>query len=280
MSTVAEAIREVQSRLTGPEFDSPRLDAELLVGHVLGINRTRLLANLRDEFPAKTTHQLDPLVARRVLGEPISLLLGQREFYGLMFAVTPAVLTPRPETELLVEWALAWLAIHNSARVIDVGTGSGAIAIAIAANTPPSTEVLAIDLSGDALAIARQNAKVLVPDRIEFRQSDLLEALDEKADLILANLPYLRPAQISERRELQFEPALALDGGRDGLDLVRRLIDQLPSKLGPSGAAALELAPDQTQTVASILEQTLPGAEVQIHVDLSRRPRVVTASRI
>src|SRR4051794_35589974 len=135
MRTVAETIRHVQEELTDPSNETPRLDAELLVGHVLQLDRTRLLAGLRDTFPDGHDQELYRLVDRRKSGEPISLLFGYREFYGLRFAVSPAVLTPRPETEHLVEWALSELANRGSSTVVDVGTGSGAIAIAVAAHT-------------------------------------------------------------------------------------------------------------------------------------------------
>jgi release factor glutamine methyltransferase len=278
--SIAETIRRVQSQIAGSEPDSPRLDAEMLIGHILGQSRSDLLADLPEPFPDDCTQRLDELVARRAAGEPIALIIGQREFFGLIFTVSPNVLTPRPETEHLVEWALAWLQSRPDAQVIDIGTGSGAIAIALAANSPASVAIVATDRSAEALAIARRNAESLAPHRIDFAEGDLLADRQGTFDLVVANLPYLTTRQISERPELAFEPAIALDGGRDGLDTISRLIALLPQRLKGGGAVALEIDPAQAPAVAQRLTDTLPGAQVQTIADLTGRSRVVTAVRL
>ena len=280
MPSIAETIRRVQSQIAGSEPDSPRLDAEMLIGHILGQSRSDLLADLPEPFPDDCTERLDELVARRAAGEPMALIIGQREFFGLIFTVSPNVLTPRPETEHLVEWALAWLQSRPHAQVIDIGTGSGALAIALAANSPPSVAIVATDVSAEALTIARRNAASLAPHRIDFAEGDLFADQGGTFDLVIANLPYLTPGQISERRELAFEPAIALDGGRDGLDTIRRLIALLPERLKTGGAVALEIDPAQAPAVAQRLTDTLPGAQVQTIADLTGRSRVITAVRL
>ncbi|HEX3302989.1 MAG TPA: HemK/PrmC family methyltransferase, partial [Thermomicrobiales bacterium] len=196
------------------------------------------------------------------------------------FIVTPAVLTPRPETEMLVEWAVKWLAHRTDARVVDVGTGSGAIAIGVALGTPETVSITAIDISDSALAIARKNAERLCPGRITFRHGDLLTGFDEPVDLILANLPYLRPDQIDGNFDLVAEPRIALDGGRAGLALIKRLMKQLPGHLAEGGAVALEIDPSQAEPVGLGLSDTLPGANVRVHADLAGLDRFVSAVRL
>jgi release factor glutamine methyltransferase len=278
LSTIAETIRAVQRRLV--QTSTPRLDAELLVGHALGMSRTQLLANLRDQIADESLATIDQLVERRAGGEPVAYILSRKEFLGNDFIVTAAVLTPRPETELLVEWAIGWLANRPNARVVDVGTGSGAIAIGVALGTPASVSIEAVDVSDAALAVARENADRLCPGRIAFRLGDLLTGFEQQADLVLANLPYLRPDQIDGNFDLVAEPRVALDGGRDGLDLVEQLIEQLPAVLASRGAVALEIDPTQSNRVIRLLEIALPVAGLQIHEDLAGLDRFVTAVRL
>ncbi|HRA46682.1 MAG TPA: peptide chain release factor N(5)-glutamine methyltransferase [Thermomicrobiales bacterium] len=280
MPTIAETIRRISTTLDLAGSESAQLDAEILVRHVLELDRTHLLMALPDPFPDDKQSALDALVQRRVLSEPISLLTGHREFFGLDFVVSPAVLTPRPETELLIEWALAWVRGHPGGQVVDVGTGSGAIAIAMAAHTGPEVHLLGTDISPDALAVARTNAERLVPGRIEFLEADLLDTIDGPFDLILANLPYLTPSQLHDRRELAFEPELALVSGDDGLHAIRRLIAQIPDRLQRPGAACLEIDPSQAEEVVRLLRTTMPGAEVSVQNDLARRERLVTLVRL
>jgi len=276
--TIADTIRAAQRRLS--KSSTPRLDAELLVGQALGMSRTQLLANLRDPVPTELLDAIEQVIERRAGGEPVAYILGRKEFLGHNFIVTPAVLTPRPETELLVEWAVRWLADRPNAHVVDIGTGSGAIAIGVALGTPESVSITAIDVSDAALTVARENAERLCPGRIDFRRGDLLIGFDKPVDLILANLPYLRPDQIDGNYDLVAEPRLALDGGREGLELIEQLIEQLPTVMTNGGAVALELDPSQSNRVARRLESALPGAAVTIHHDLAGWDRFVSAVRL
>jgi release factor glutamine methyltransferase len=279
LATINEAIRDVQRQFAESEIDTARLDAELLVGHALGMSRTQLLANLRDPIPDDLAPAVHILAARRLAGEPVAYILGRKEFLGHDFIVTPAVLTPRPETELLVEWAVRWLLNRPEAMVLDVGTGSGAIAIGVALSTPPTVSITAIDVSDDALGVARANANRLCPGRIAIQTGNLLSGVQGRFDLVLANLPYLRPDQIDGNRDLNAEPRLALDGGRLGLDLIERLVEELPRHLAVGGGVALEIDPSQGHVVAQRLAAALPGATVTIENDLAGLDRFVTAVR-
>lgn len=276
--TINQVLIDLRTQIAASGSETAALDADVLMRHVLKVDRTRLALIKPDPFPENKTAELDALAKRRIAGEPISLLIGHREFFGLDFIVTPDVLTPRPETELLVEWPRDWLHEHPAARVIDIGTGSGAIAVSIAAYT--SANVTASDVSPAALAVAQQNAQNHVPERITFIESDLFIAIPESYDLILANLPYLTPTQLAERRELAFEPELALVSGVDGLDLIRRLIASLPDHLNPEGAVALECDPGQAALIAGLLLQTHILSRVQIHHDYAGHARFVTAHRL
>jgi release factor glutamine methyltransferase len=277
--TVADAIRSAQYRLADVS-DSSRLDAELLIAHLLGTTRSQVLASLPDTLLATQVDALEELVQRRIAGEPVAYIVGYREFYGRRFAVSPAVLTPRPETELLVEWAIGWLVSSPNATVVDIGTGSGAIAISVALETPSTVRVLASDVSAVALDVARRNADTLGADRVELLHGDLLEPVDGTVDLILANLPYLRADQVDGNRDLSAEPRLALDGGVGGLELIDRLIKQSPTNLAPNGAVALEIDSSQAGGVADRLRTELPDARISIHQDLAGMDRFVTAVRI
>lgn len=274
---------EAATTLAAAGIEQPMLDARLLLAHTLGVSPTRLL--LCDQDPITTTHrtQLRQLVAQRAAGVPLAYLTGTREFMGLEFHTSPAVLVPRPDTEPLVEWALAWMGDHPAAHVADIGTGSGAIAISFTHQAPESWggRVTAIDVSPEALAVAAGNAdRLLSPDRrvqIAFRIGDLTAPLDDPVDLLLANLPYLTPAQMVENADLRHEPALALDGGDDGLDLVRRVIADLPRVLHPTGAVGFEIDPSQSAMVQALLRTALPHHQIGVVHDLAHDERHVVA---
>jgi release factor glutamine methyltransferase len=195
------------------------------------------------------------------------------------------VLIPRPDTEPLVEWALEWLRNRPNARIADIGTGSGAIAISLAAHLPGTFvgEIIAIDTSEEALAIARENAEhLLAPERqrqLSFTRGSLTEPLADPVDLLLANLPYLTPAQIAGNPDLDAEPRGALDGGPDGLDLIRDVINDLPRILVADGAAGFEIDPSQAETVSSLLKVAVPDSTIQIVPDLAQSSRHVVAIR-
>jgi release factor glutamine methyltransferase len=204
---------------------------------------------------------------------------------GLPFHVGPGVLIPRPDTEPLIEWALAWLAGRPDARIVDIGIGSGAIGISLAAHLPASFtgEIIGIDTSEEALEIARSNASNLLPperqQQMTFTAGSLTGPISEPVDLLLANLPYLTPEQIAENPDLDAEPRLALDGGPDGLNLVRQVINDLPRILSPGGAAGFEIDPSQAETVSSLLQATLPDSTTQVIYDLARLSRHIVVTR-
>lgn len=263
--------------------DSPRLDAEILLAHCLddsgASDRSYLLAH--PDLPLTPTQiaRYTQLVQRRVAREPLAYLTGRRWFFGLDLLVTPAVLIPRPETELLVTQALDWLASSRpeGATIIDVGAGSGAIAIAIAAHTQPTVRIFASDLSPAALAVAQANARRHCPDRITFLSGDLLAPLTEPVDLILANLPYVaeaeRSALMPEVRD--HEPPAALFGGDDGLRQIERLLAQAPDHLRPHGALLLEIGASQGEAARQIARRHFPPAAIAILPDLAGHDRLL-----
>lgn len=282
-TTIREVRLAAATHLREAGIETAALDARVLLAHVLGITQTGLL--IRDPDPISDTdlHHYQHLIAQRATGMPIAYLIGEREFMGLRFQTTPDVLVPRPDTEPLVEWALAWLADHPTATVADIGTGSGAIAIAIAYHAPESWtgRVIATDLSEQALAVATTNADVLLSPprraRLSLRQGDLTQPLTAPVDLLLANLPYLTPAQISTNPALDHEPRLALDGGGDGLDLVRIVIADLARVLAPHGAAGFEIDPSQAVEVQRLLTLALPQHHIAVVPDLAGDNRHIVA---
>lgn len=248
------------------------LDAEVLLRHVLGLDRVALFTHLTEEIGSDQLRAYQALIGKRAEGAPVAYLTEEREFMGLPFAVTPGVLVPRPETEILVEWAIGWLRTRGSVTVVDVGTGSGAIALSIAAymgqDWPGRT--IAVDVSSEALAVARRNrVRLGLQDRVEICQASLLAWRAEPVDLLLANLPYLRPGQIAENSELRFEPVVALDGGPDGLDLIRSLLQDAPRVMSPGGALGVEIDPGQREPVVTLARQLFPGSTVSVLRDLA-----------
>ncbi|MHB8645491.1 MAG: peptide chain release factor N(5)-glutamine methyltransferase [Thermomicrobiales bacterium] len=274
-------LRDLMTRgaiaLRGGGIETPELDAALLLGHLLRLDRAALYAHSLDAAPPDLSIAFDALIERRLRREPVAYLTGTKEFMGLPFAVNPAVLVPRPETELLVEWAVRWLNKRTDrARVVDVGTGSGAIAVALASEIS-SVSVLASDISLEALHVARCNARRhAVAGRIAFVCGDLLHWLGQPADLILANLPYLTDAQ-TDAEELAAEPCNALAGGdTDGFALYRRLLPQAAARLMPGGALAFEIDPSQTDVARTLASASFPGARIAVHGDLAGLARFVT----
>jgi len=264
---------------------SPRLDAEVLLRHAAGLDRAGLMIALRETAPPDVRARFEELIERRATGTPVAYLTGTREFMGLSFTVDSQVLVPRPETELLVEWALASLDRfdHRRVRAVDVGSGSGAIAVALAALSPEPLDVTAIEPSPGARSVIERNRDELLPgdrhSRFRIVADDLLTDTDGSFELVLANLPYLTPEQIAGNPDLDAEPRMALDGGADGLDLVRRLIAQLPGRVADAYAIGLELDPSQVRLVVSLLEEALPGTDVSIIRDYAGLDRHVVATR-
>jgi release factor glutamine methyltransferase len=255
-------------------------DAELLLLHTLQIPRTTLLAHPTRELSATEESLYESLIQRRLKNEPIQYITGQQEFYGLPFKVTPAVLIPRPETEHLIEAVLQRLPQNQPLRIVDIGTGSGAIAIALAVHLPQA-QITALDLSPEALTIASTNAETNnVANRITFLQSDLLSALahEKPYDAIVSNPPYIpetdSPTLHPEVRD--HEPHTALFAGDEGLDIYRRLIPQAHALLKPTGLIALEIGHGQREALAALLHD---WHNVNFVDDLQHIPRVALATR-
>lgn len=239
---------------------TPRLDSEVLLAYAFSTDRLGLYLRYGRIVPESVLEVFRSLVRRRVAREPVAYITGEKEFYGLSFRVTRDVLVPRPETELLVEHFVSRVRKDLASRVLDVGTGSGIIAVAVATELPESF-VVATDISASALVVARENAqRHHVTSRIEFRCGDLLDVLQsgETFDAVLANLPYIPTGEFKllEPEVTQYEPRLALDGGEDGLTLIRRLVKAVPVALKPGGWLALEIGAGQGEAVAEQIQRT------------------------
>ena len=281
MPTWGEARIAAIARLrTAPDADTAALDADVLLGHVLGVGKEALFAHPERRLTVIEQERFQELVERRSHGEPVAYLRGFKEFYGLRFAVDRRVLIPRPETEVIVAAARERIA-GQALAVVDVGTGSGAIAVAIAAHEH-RVRVIGTDDSRDALAVAEANALANgVADRVEFRYGDLLAPITERVDIVAANLPYLTDASVArgvgERSSLAFEPRAAVVAGPDGLAVIRRCVADLPRVLAPTGAAFLECDPPQAAAIVGLLEAS--GLRGEILRDLSGNERVVVGRR-
>ena len=275
---VAEAWRQGSDRLSEQSIPDASLEAEVLLRHALAVDRADFFAALRREVAPKQQKVVDRSLARRLAGEPLFYIIGQRQFYSLDLTVGPRAMVPRQETELLVEEALrlAERRADGAISIADVGTGSGAIAIAVAKSLPLS-QVYATDISDGALAVADENRRRHgVADRVRLRRGDLLEALDRPVDIIVSNPPYIPSGAIAGLApEVRREPALALDGGPDGMRTIRRLIAQAPDCLNPGGQLLVEIAPEQLETVMSLARHTFPWKRVAYSRDLLGMPRVV-----
>ncbi len=280
---VREALTQAATQLSNEGVESPRLDAELLMAHILDVNRAAVLAWPDQRLTPKQLTRYRDLVARRAGREPLAYIVGHREFFGLEFAVDPRVLIPRPETELVVEHALR-LARQRSRgaetplQIADVGAGSGAIAVTLAVYLPQAT-TYALDDSDGALAVIAENARRHgVADRLRCLQGDLLEPLSgEKVDLITANLPYVTTGEWQDLSpEIRdYEPRAALDGGPDGLDLIGRLLETACSHLRPGGAILLEIGASQGVAVTALAQRHFPQARVQLYPDYAGLDRLI-----
>jgi len=259
--------------------ETSSLDAQVLVAHLLGKPRSWVLAHPEVQLDTAEQSNINRAFIRLQSGEPLPYVIGHWEFYGLDFQLTPDVLIPRPETEILVERALAWLRHHpSSTRVIDVGTGSGCIGVALAMNNP-SIHVLMTDISPQALHIARQNATQFgLSGRMDFQQADLLDGIVGQFDMICANLPYIPSPMLAQLPVAKREPRLALDGGLSGLDLITRLLDQAKNLLLPGGLLLLEIEASQALSLKSLAADYYQGSNVEILKDLSGNDRCIEVS--
>jgi release factor glutamine methyltransferase len=291
VATVAELLIEGQARLRESGSESARLDAELLLGHVIGLERTAMIAFPHAPVGDGPAAEYRAALVRREAGEPVAYIRGLKEFRGLAFSVDARALIPRPETERLVELAEAEVVRRLTARpresgarrleIADIGTGSGAVVVALAValrrlGVLDEVRLLATDAAPDAIALARENAVAhAVADRIDMAVADLLPGATGPFDLILANLPYVSTKAMADLpRATTFEPRAALDGGSDGLAVIGRLVDRLPGDLAPDGVALLEIGGDQREGVIELAERRLPGWTCAIDLDLGGLPRV------
>ncbi len=249
--TILEVLTAAAGYLDKHGVESPRLNAEHLLAHVLGKKRLELYMEFDRPLSDAERAPLRDLIRERGNGKPLQHLLGTAEFFGRSFLCDARALIPRPETEQLVELALK----SPASSILDIGTGSGVIALTLALERPQSS-VIAVDLSADALELAKANAGRLEAKNITFHESDLASAVEGRFDMIVANLPYIPAADIAGlQREVKFDPAMALDGGPDGLVLVERLIAAAPSSLNPTGVVLLEIGHDQAARVAALFEK-------------------------
>ncbi len=266
--TIRDALRSARQRI-----DS--LDAHVLLGEVLGVDRATLIAEPERPLSPEQAARFADYVTRCAAGEPVAYILGRRAFYDREFTVTPAVLIPRPETELLLEQALVW-AGDRAITAADIGTGSGVLAVTFAA-LRPHTRVHAVDISPDALAIARANAERYQAP-IAFYAGDLLSPLIErgiKLDLIMANLPYIAADDLPGLAVSRYEPRLALDGGADGLDLIRRLLAQVPTVAHPGALILLEIGAGQGSAALALTQSMLSPARAELILDYAGLDRII-----
>jgi release factor glutamine methyltransferase len=276
--TIRSLLAWIASDFAGLGIPSPRLDAELLIGAALGLARVKLYLDLDRPLRPDELAKVRALVVRRRKREPVAYIVGEREFYRRSFEVTPAVLIPRPDTETLIERALELLPAGSPARVLDLCTGSGAIAVTLAAERP-ETHVIATDLSAAALDVARRNAaRHGVSERCEFLEGDLFAPLSAagRFELIVANPPYIPEAEIEalQAEIKQYEPRLALASGSEGLTHLERLCAQTGAFLEPGGAVLFEVGQRQAEPVRALLEAA-GFVDVTAHKDLGGIERVV-----
>jgi release factor glutamine methyltransferase len=274
-ATIRELLAEARWRLSSVT-DTPELDAQVLLAFVLSRPRSWLFAHPERCPTQKETAEFGSLLASMATGTPLPYLIGQREFYGLDFYVTPAVLIPRPETELCVSLAIDWCSRHPDAQLgADIGTGSGCIAASLAFHVP-GMHILASDISFAALQVTRRNiARHSLNRRILPLQADLLPPALRPFDLICANLPYIPSSTLIDLPVYRQEPVVALDGGSDGLDLIRRLLGAAPRRLAVPGCLLFEIEARQGAAALALARAAFPAASVKIEKDLAGHDRVV-----
>jgi release factor glutamine methyltransferase len=268
-------VAQLRQRLSATS-ETPGLDAQVLLSHVLERPRTWVLAHPEVSLSPDQERQLEVCLARLEQGEPLPYVLGHWEFYGLDFLLNPAVLIPRPETELLVEQTLAWVIANPGRRLAaDVGTGSGCIAVSLAVHIP-DLQVIASDISREALKTARLNAtRHSVSGQVMCIQSHLIPPTSRSFDLICANLPYIPTEKLMELKVARWEPRLALDGGPDGLKQIRPLIDSASRRLARGGLLLLEIESSLGASVHRLAKAAFPHAEISLLPDLAGNDRLV-----
>jgi release factor glutamine methyltransferase len=274
--TVADTLEQGIDVLRVSGSPTARLDAEVLLAHVLGLRRVNLYMYPERPLAAEEEQAYEDSLARRGRREPVSYIVGGKEFYGLSFAVDPRVLVPRPETEVLVERALAWAHAQDRTglAIADIGTGSGCIAVVLATQLPEA-RITATDISAESLEVAAENVRRHgVAERVHLLQGDLCAPLLERVDMLVSNPPYTVWGALPEGITA-YEPRLALDGGGDGLEIYRRLLPQLPAHLQRGAVALMEIGDGQEEAVVGLAQETLPGLPVRVWPDDSGWARVV-----
>lgn len=275
--TYRQLLRNIADRLRRAGVQEPALDARLLIRHAAGLSAEKLLASLSDAAPEGLADDLEPLVKRRENREPLQHITGHAHFFGREFHVDNRVLIPRPETEQLVEQAIGFAQQRgiSAPRIVDIGAGSGALAVTLALELP-GAEVWATDVSDDALEVARANAEALGAS-VHFAQGDLFDPLEGRFDVVVSNPPYIRTASLEGLApELAWEPQGALDGGSDGLAVIRRLFDALPAYLKESESIALvEFDPPVAEESVAVAKSAFPSARVDVLTDLAGFERVL-----
>ena len=276
--TIREALLSAEKQLSDAGVPDPRIDAQWMMEFVTGRGRIQLKLQSANELNPEQEQRFASLLLSRAKREPVQYLLGEQYFYGLRFQVSPAVLIPRQETEELCEWGLSFVKKHPSPRVLDLCTGSGAIAVTLA-HRCPQAQVTASDLSADALKVARQNADMNGVS-VRFLQGDLWEPLSGmNFDLILSNPPYIPTEDCKTLQpEVMREPVMALDGGQDGLDFYRRIAEKAQEHLAPGGMIAVELGVGEAEEVAEMFRQA-GLVDVTIRKDLYGVERMAGAKR-
>ena len=283
MPLLREAVQQTHRTLEASHIPDARLEAEVMLMNVMRLQRHDLFSQQETEVSPQQEEALAHILERRLQREPLAYILQYKEFYGVNLLVNTDVLIPRPETECMVEHALfmALMGMETPKLVIaDVGTGTGAIAINLAMHLP-AARIFAVDCADAVLDVAAYNIRAHnVGDRVTLGKGDLLEPIPEPVDLILANLPYVPSGRIPDLQpEIRWEPQQALDGGPDGLDLIRRLLQQAPSKLKEHGIVLLELDPEQVPAVQAMAEEIFPEAEMSVEKDLAQRDRIFVINR-
>ena len=274
--TRQQALERARELLTRHNIEDAALESEVLLSHVLKINRAQLLSEPEVELLKRHEETFKTFIKRRIKGEPHAYITAHREFYGLDFEIDKRVLIPRPETELLVEQAIEKAKNYPNPVIVDICTGSGASAVILAKNLPHA-QIYAVDISKAALKVTERNCrKHQVEERVTLVRGDLLESSPEQVDIIVANLPYVLTGEVSKVNTAGFEPDLALDGGADGLDAIRRLCRQAKDILQPGGCLLLEIGQGQDQAVCDLLYTVYPSAQVKCFPDFSGIMRIVS----
>lgn len=269
-----EAREHLHQELVDQGHDNPSNTTLVLLSHIIKQPKSYILAHNEHELTHQEVQSLQDITRQIKQGTPLPYILGEWEFYGKEFLVSPNVLIPRPETELLVERAIQLTKSYKNPRIVDIGTGSGAIILSLASQLASGT-FIGTDVSWAALKIAQENAQRFGLWQITFLQADLLIPLRGQFDLICANLPYIPRQKLSELQVAKTEPLLALDGGIDGLAFIRQLIIQAQSRLTPRGAILLEIEASLGKEALSIAETTFPHADSKIHHDLAGLDRLL-----